>query len=379
MNLLSGVTWKGAKLRLGEAKPDFRERYVSLASPSLKAFSNELYLHSLAKEREPLESGEPPRKKRRLPRGVQGVHAADMSLVTPDNVEERTGWRVTPLGRMIKPVRMRPEHPLPEPLATAVLSKSKSKKGKDVTKKKRRVKETPTRARRRTIDPLKWGSTQLKGVFLENAGALGEEPRRKVDLPRQSSATVSSDEEDSDREGGEEEGVAVEGDENESESSASSDGDSEDDGALPGMQTRPTIAKPLPASPSPTTVKAAPHVVVSELTEEKSAALGLLQSLFGNREDDDWVGRESVGSDVEMDVQDREEQELINDGGDASEVEEVSMDVDATALNQSEDEPESAAPPSEPAQEIDEIPKASRTQKLKDLFAPRQEDGASPG
>ena len=29
MNLLSGVTWKGAKLRLGEAKPDFRERCVS--------------------------------------------------------------------------------------------------------------------------------------------------------------------------------------------------------------------------------------------------------------------------------------------------------------------------------------------------------------
>ena len=28
MNLLSGVTWKGAKLRLGEAKPDYRERYV---------------------------------------------------------------------------------------------------------------------------------------------------------------------------------------------------------------------------------------------------------------------------------------------------------------------------------------------------------------
>lgn len=26
MNLLSGVTWKGAKLRIGEAKPDFRER-----------------------------------------------------------------------------------------------------------------------------------------------------------------------------------------------------------------------------------------------------------------------------------------------------------------------------------------------------------------
>lgn len=26
MNLLSGSTWKGAKLRFGEAKPDFKER-----------------------------------------------------------------------------------------------------------------------------------------------------------------------------------------------------------------------------------------------------------------------------------------------------------------------------------------------------------------
>jgi len=29
MNLLSGTTWKGSKLRIGEAKPDFRERYVT--------------------------------------------------------------------------------------------------------------------------------------------------------------------------------------------------------------------------------------------------------------------------------------------------------------------------------------------------------------
>ena len=27
-NLLSGTTWKGAKFRIGEAKPDFRERQV---------------------------------------------------------------------------------------------------------------------------------------------------------------------------------------------------------------------------------------------------------------------------------------------------------------------------------------------------------------
>jgi RNA recognition motif-containing protein len=35
MNLLSGSTWKGAKLRIGAAKPDFRERYVIRRSASL--------------------------------------------------------------------------------------------------------------------------------------------------------------------------------------------------------------------------------------------------------------------------------------------------------------------------------------------------------
>jgi len=29
MNVLSGAVWKGTKLRLGEAKPDFKERYAS--------------------------------------------------------------------------------------------------------------------------------------------------------------------------------------------------------------------------------------------------------------------------------------------------------------------------------------------------------------
>ncbi|OSX64018.1 hypothetical protein POSPLADRAFT_1136819 [Postia placenta MAD-698-R-SB12] len=150
MNLLSGVTWKGAKLRIGEAKPDFRER--------------------LEKERADA-AGEPPKKRRRLPRGVQGVHAADMSLVTPENVATRSGWRVTPTGRMIRPIRMRPEHPLPEPLPST--SSSKSKKIEKAGKKRKRVRDPPTRARRKTIDPTKYGSQQLKGAFLESAVTVG--------------------------------------------------------------------------------------------------------------------------------------------------------------------------------------------------------------
>lgn len=93
-----------------------------------------------------------------------------MSLVTPENVASRGGWKVTPLGRLVKPVRMRPEHSLPEQVLPTPTAKPKGKLTKGAEpKKKKRTKEPPTRARRRTIDPLKYGSQQLKGAFLENA------------------------------------------------------------------------------------------------------------------------------------------------------------------------------------------------------------------
>jgi hypothetical protein len=38
MNVLSGSTWKGSKLRVGEAKPDFKERYVPIVYLKLPAF-----------------------------------------------------------------------------------------------------------------------------------------------------------------------------------------------------------------------------------------------------------------------------------------------------------------------------------------------------
>ena len=106
-----------------------------------------------------------PKKRRRLPRGVQGIHAADMSLVTPENAATRPGWHVTALGRIIRPIRMRPDHPLPDPQQSA----STAGKSKSGGKKRKRVREPPTRARKRKIDPIKWGSVHLKGALLENA------------------------------------------------------------------------------------------------------------------------------------------------------------------------------------------------------------------
>lgn len=42
MNLLSGVTWKGVKLRIGEAKPDFHERCVGHFGRDLQTYSGRL-------------------------------------------------------------------------------------------------------------------------------------------------------------------------------------------------------------------------------------------------------------------------------------------------------------------------------------------------
>ena len=113
-----------------------------------------------------------------------------MSLVTPENVHLRPQWRVTALGRLVRPVRMRPMHPLDPPIdlsKSAEKRKIKGQKEKEVVKgkeekpTKKRKREPPTRARRRTIDPLQWGSQHIVGVFLEGGGAaLGSTSRADV-------------------------------------------------------------------------------------------------------------------------------------------------------------------------------------------------------
>lgn len=327
MNLLSGVTWKGAKLRIGEAKPDFRER--------------------LEKERADA-AGEPPKKRRRLPRGVQGVHAADMSLVTPENVATRSGWRVTPTGRMIRPIRMRPEHPLPEPLPST--SSSKNKKIEKAGKKRKRVRDPPTRARRKTIDPTKYGSQQLKGAFLESAVTVGP---AVAPLRLEVQASEESEEDES---GSEEDATTKEADIDDTSARSS-----------------PAPSSP-PEAPPPTVMRKAPQDGTHhDLEQEKQHTLGFLQSLFGDRGEVDWGGAESVDSDVEMNVEasarrsdDPEavaEQPEEDQTGEASD---AAMDVDVSGSliedNVQVEEPQDAPRP------------VTQTTKLKDLFAPQEEE-----
>ncbi|KAH9971017.1 hypothetical protein BGW80DRAFT_1325148 [Lactifluus volemus] len=246
MNALSGSTWKGAKLRIGEAKPDFRER-IALENAS-QGQKEETH----------------PRKRRKLAaRGVQGKHSHDMSLVTPLNVHQRPQWRVTPLGRLIRPMRIRPSRPLDPPPFDALKAQK----------------------RLRTIDPIKWGSTHLAGVFLEGERVAVLRMRERHGVSGESTDARADEEVEE---------LLV------PSQSPTNDDDSE---TLLPVDLPPSLSENLlqqrratsPRSPGDPFEDA----VSNDLAEETAKALQLLHSMFGEA-NEDWGGAESVDSDMEQ-------------------------------------------------------------------------------
>ena len=78
-------------------------------------------------------------------------------------------------------MRMRPARPLDPPLDPLRI-KNVEKGGKTKKTKKKRARPLPTRARRQTIDPLRWGGTHLHGIFLDgNANTPPLPPPRHSD------------------------------------------------------------------------------------------------------------------------------------------------------------------------------------------------------
>lgn len=271
-----------------------------------------------------------------------------MSLVTPENVKSHGGWKVTPSGRMVRPVRMRPLHPLPDPLEDVSSSRVKGSAAKE---KKRKPKEPPIRARRRTIDPTKWNSKHLKGAFLNAVVAYPEPVSRQVKSPQRSAHSPSGSESSSD--------------------------DESEDGEPPQPRSPPSIAAEIPkpsTSSKPVELPTKPVVIPSpfdnELLQEKNASLGLLQSLFGNN-DDDWGGKETL-SDVEMDEPRAIPQGM--EGDDDFEVVPRSV-LSHPPMGEEMDSPSISPSPSPTAAEPNRNetrPEATKP-KLKDLFAHREE------
>ncbi|KAF8888104.1 hypothetical protein BD779DRAFT_1611399 [Infundibulicybe gibba] len=342
LNLLSGSTWKGAKLRIGEAKPDFSER---LANERKKALE------------------EPPRKKRKQ---YGARHAEDMSLVTPENAQERGGWKVTPLGRIMRPVRMRPEKPLPVVLDQKPTKVGKKRKPWDGDKveekaKKRKLKNPDSRARRRTIDMTRWGSVHLKGMFL--------------DLEVQGVRQTKESEMDMDE-------VEV--------ASEDSEGDDEDDGKATAARLDSAAARITPESgpvePKAVEVSksqtAATKAILPlpddnmDVALEKNRSLNLITSLFGGK-DADWEGRESVGSDIdEEELKRGDAMAGIEDASEDFEIVPIDVEPKKNTSNSTPVDEDGATEPRETKVDADPPPTERQQQKtkLKDLFAPREDE-----
>jgi hypothetical protein len=230
-----------------------------------------------------------------------------MSLITPENVQQRPQWRITPLGRLIRPMRMRPARPLDPPLDP--LRPKNPNKGKGRVK-KRRARSPPTRARRQTIDPLRWGSMHISGIFLDGNGN---------DV------------------GGANGGESTEVEEVENILEVSDQTPPRDDDKIPS------------------------HAEL-DLAAETASALDLLSAMFGEA-NADWGGAESVNSDVEMAGADVDmpptDFEIV-----PADNESLAAERRSSIDGQAEATPTpTTAGPEQPST------------KLKDLFAPREEEG----
>lgn len=331
LNVLSGSTWKGSKLRIGDAKPDFAARCAKKYFYSrLCRLTMLLCVYRLEKEREDAASLPPPKKKVRYSK-YTAVPAEDMSLVTPENASTRPGWTVTPSGRILKPMRMRPGKPLPPVVAeTTVKPRTKGKDEKKTKKKKKKLRDPEVRARKRTIDVTRWGGQPLKGVFLGVVpeGVVGAESSEEESVVEEEEVEEEAQEPDSDEEMAE-------------------------------------VPKKEIHDPEPARQPAAPAAETTiDFAQEKAQTLGLLQSLFGGKDENDWVGRESVGSDIDVD----ESRVVVGDREEADyEIVPVDEDVDmAGEIESSVDEAVSDDSPPPPP---------TTSTKLKDLFAPREDEG----
>jgi len=285
---------------------------------------------------------------------------------------------------------MRPERPLPPQAQSTVRRDTKAKPArKDGKEKRKRVREPDVRARRRTIDPTRWDSVHLKGLFLDVVTA----DRVKVDTKEVEPDTGAADT-DSSGSGNDED--SDEDNRNESDTAEAS-------ASIPNP-TKQIVARPAPppllsshvSPPRPLisslsgTITTYNSSLDTDLTQEKLTSLSLLKSLFGTRNDDDWIGQESVGSNID----DAEIERLKREGGRGNiepgidgmvDVEEVPMDVDRAQRTvdrgcQDEYEEMEVVGVQEPVKQqpvVEQQPNAPvQMTKLKDLFAPREEDGS---
>ncbi|OCF59395.1 hypothetical protein L486_02060 [Kwoniella mangroviensis CBS 10435] len=143
LNILSGSFWRGTQLRLAEAKPKYTQRYT-IPTPTVE------------EKRKVLEKK---RKRVESKRGEDvGRLSQDFRLVNSTIAKKKKFWLVDEdegNGRMVRPLTMRPSHPIGKALV--------DNKARKTQEGKKRVGGPPGRLRRRVINPIAWGSIYIKG------------------------------------------------------------------------------------------------------------------------------------------------------------------------------------------------------------------------
>ncbi|KAF9517099.1 hypothetical protein BS47DRAFT_568503 [Hydnum rufescens UP504] len=110
---LTGSSWKGTRLRVGEARPTLTEKIAfekDIASGKRVREDYDSVSYLSEKRRKTNPAFEKKTRKRTLQTSRE---APDMSLVTLENIKQKKGWNVSSGNRIIRPIRMRPSHPLP--------------------------------------------------------------------------------------------------------------------------------------------------------------------------------------------------------------------------------------------------------------------------
>ncbi|KAH7885822.1 hypothetical protein F5I97DRAFT_1809323 [Phlebopus sp. FC_14] len=347
LNVLSGSTWKGTKLRIGEAKPDFRERIAQLNSMPPRS----------------------PRPKRERIRN-HGLPSPKLPLtpLSPTAAASMPGWVVTPSGRIVRPMRMRPGRPL-EHIRAAVGAAtgrdgSKVKSGKI----KKRIKPPPVRARRRTIDPTKWDSVYLKGVFLESVSVLPPPASTSKNGGAGLEGTEgSADEETSD-------GADDSGYESSSEEESTPVQPPQHPSISAPLVPSPPLKRPQQAGTEDVSALSAPthdSADAIDLRRETAAALTLLGDMFADEED--WGGSESVDG---MEDRSAEEEDTGKRLVDRSPTKQSVVDANDRTRDADVEMADANVPVEKSNTPTSNPPPPPTQAKLKDLFAPREE-GAS--
>ncbi|ODN88789.1 hypothetical protein L198_06591 [Cryptococcus wingfieldii CBS 7118] len=147
LNTMSGSHWRGALLRIAEAKPKFDARLHAMNNPAPEIVDKKIE-----------------QKRKRVMRArAEGVGklAQDMYLVDAQRATKKKFWVVVEDGgetRVVRPMCMRPDRPIGVP-------------GKKIGLKKRAM--APARSFRKVINPLKWGSS-LSTFPLSFPTSIGE-------------------------------------------------------------------------------------------------------------------------------------------------------------------------------------------------------------